>query len=305
MAKYTKTTFWLRFHTLSRLYVSFVFLPVILFSILSPSHAATGEYAIEQVKGNVYRFIDDRHRSLIVVGTHNILLVDTLNKPASVWLKSALEQRFHLPVKYVVYSHNHSDHIYGAEIFKSSNTTFIAHKLAYQDIVNTKAATVTPDITFTDKMQITLDDHEIELRYHGPNDGRGSISVLVLPEKVLFAADWIVIGRMPWQKLWSYDIQGVINSTQEVMQLDFDTFVGGHGNIGTKFEVGRYLNYMSQLYTAVIKSTLAGMTLEEMKKTIRLDEYKDLDFYEEWLPLNIEGVYKRLSEESGLGWRSN
>ena len=305
MKCYSRPAYGLLLQINIRLYISYVFLLLLILASFFPRHAVAQEYAIEQVKGNVYRFIDDRHRSLIVIGKQNILLVDTLNKPASVWLKSALERRFHLPVKYVVYSHNHSDHIYGAEIFKSSNTTFIAHKLAYQDIVNTKAATVTPDITFNDKMQITLDDHEIELRYHGPNDGRGSISVLVLPEKVLFAADWIVIGRMPWQKLWSYDIQGVINSTQEVMQLDFDTFVGGHGNIGTKNDVGRYLNYMTQLYAAVLKSTLAGMTLEVMKKTIRLDEYKDLDYYEEWLPLNIEGVYKRLSEESGLGWRSN
>lgn len=86
-------------------------------------------------------------------------------------------------------------------------------------------------MTFKDVMDIDLGDHVVELRYHGPNDGRGSISVRVMPEKVVFVVDWIVLGRMPWQKLWSYDIQGVINSTREVQNLNYDVFVGGawHG----------------------------------------------------------------------------
>ncbi len=44
------------------------------------------------------------------------------------------------------------------------------------------------------------------------------------PEKVLFVVDWIVLGRMPWKKLWSYDIQGMINSTRDALNLDFDVF---------------------------------------------------------------------------------
>ena len=268
------------------------------------SHPALAdEYRIENVKGSVYRFVDDRHRSLFVVGKSGILVVDTLNAPAAKWLSAELEKRFHLPVRYVVYSHNHSDHIYGAEAFQSPHTVFIAQELARQDIVATKAATVVPDLTFKQQMTVTLDDHTIELRYHGPNDGRGSISVLVKPEKVLFVADWIVLGRMPWQKLWSYDIQGVINSTHEVLDLGFDVFFGGHGTVGNRAGVERYLKYMETLYAEVAKGALAGKSLKEMQQEIRLDDYKDLEHYEEWLPLNIEGVYERLMEESGMGWR--
>lgn len=131
-------------------------------------------------------------------------------------------------------------------------TTFIAQELAKQDIVTTRAKTVIPDVTFKDAMDIDLGNHVVELRYHGPNDGRGSISVRVMPERVLFVVDWIVLGRMPWQKLWSYDIQGVINSTREVQNLDYDVFVGGHGTVGTKADVARYLRYMETLYAKVI-----------------------------------------------------
>ncbi|MEI8641832.1 MBL fold metallo-hydrolase [Pseudoalteromonas sp. Hal099] len=67
-----------------------------------------------------------------------------------------MKTRYNVPVKYVVYSHNHSDHIYGAEVFKSTHTTFVAHKLTAQDIKNTKIKTVMPNLTFDDELILTL-----------------------------------------------------------------------------------------------------------------------------------------------------
>ncbi|MBW2601864.1 MAG: hypothetical protein JRD47_08080 [Deltaproteobacteria bacterium] len=39
------------------------------------------------------------------------------------------------------------------------------------------------------------------------------------------------------------------------------------------------------------------------KKNTQLDQYSHLKHYNEWLPMNIEGVYERLMEESGMSWR--
>lgn len=282
---------------------SLLSLTVIVLTTISSPTTSANDYTIENVQGDVYRFVNDRHRSVFLVTREGILLTDPLNEDASKWLKAELKKRFDVPVRYVIYSHNHSDHIYGAKVFDDPQTTFIAHDLAKQDIQNTKADTVIPDISFKERTGVSLDVHTVELRYHGPNDGRGSISMLFQPEKVLFVVDWIVLGRMPWQKLWSYDIQGMINSTKQVLELDFDVFVGGHGDIGTKPDVKRYLAYMEALYAAVINGITSGQSLEEMKQNIHLDSYSDLEHYDNWLPLNIEGVYERLMEESGMGWR--
>lgn len=262
-------------------------------------------YSIEQVKGNVYRFVNDRHRSVLMVTEEGIIVTDPMNAAAAKWLKNELKQRFNKPVRYVIYSHNHSDHVYGAEVFKEPGVDFVSHILAQQDLLRTRANTVIPNITFGSKMNIRLGDSEVELRYHGPNDGRGSISMLFKPAKVIYVTDWIVLGRMPWQKLWSYDIQGMINSTQEVLDLDFDILVGGHADIGRKEQVRDYLTYLDTLYSTVIDGIHNGRSLPEMKKNVRLDRYKHLANYEEWLPLNIEGVYRRLMEESGMGGRSD
>ena len=62
---------------------------------------------------------------------------------------------------------------------------------------------------------------------------------------------------------------------------------------------------IEQLYSQVTDGVLAGKSLDDIKQSVKLDEFKDLKQYEAWLPLNIEGVYERLMEESGMGWRSD
>lgn len=262
-------------------------------------------YEIEDLGDGLHRFIDDRHRSVFLITPQGAIVTDPLNKKAATWLNEQIKTRFNVPVKYVVYSHNHSDHIYGAEVFKSPHTTFVAHKLTAQDIKNTHMTTVMPTLTFDGELTLNLGGSTVKLNYHGPNDGRGSVSMLFKKQKTLFVVDWIVIGRMPWQKLWSYDIQGMINSTQAVLQYDFDTFVGGHADVGSKADVTRYLSYIEQLYSQVTAGALAGQSLDEIKQNVKLDEFADLKQYKAWLPLNIEGVYERLMEESGMGWRSD
>lgn len=120
-----------------------------------------------------------------------------------------------------------------------------------------------------------------------------------MPANVLFVADWIVLGRMPYKELPGYDIHGMIRSTQQVLnEQPFDVFVGAHADRGTREDVKRYSNYLRALYAKVRDGMLAGKSLDTLQREIRLDEYSDLKMYEEWLPLNIEGVYKTLNEQS-------
>jgi len=73
--------------------------------------------------------------------------------------------------------------------------------------------------------------------------------------------------------------------------MDFDLLVGGHANAGDKDDVRFYLSYIEQLYSAVLDGMRKGKSLETLQQEIRLDAFKDMAMYEDWLPLNIEGVY--------------
>ncbi len=275
---------------------------VVMLALLS-SFSICHAYQLEPIKEGLFRFVDGRHRSMVWVGQYGVLIIDPLNPKAAEWLKAKIKKTFDKPIRYVIYSHNHSDHIYGGELLQSSQTTFIAHELVKEDILSTGAKAVVPDVTFKKKLSVVMDGQHLDLRYHGPNDGRGSISMHFREKKVLFIVDWALIGRMPWKGLWSYDVPGVIKSVEEVLALDFDIFVGGHADVGDKSGLAHYKNYLMDLSNSVVKGIQENKSLEDLQKSIRLDQYKDLRMYNEWLPLNIAGVYKGLMETSGMSWR--
>ena len=284
------------------------FLFALLLLALCPPPAAAQDaapdYQIEVMRENVYRFTAGNYRSVFMVTDDGLFLTDPISAPAATWLRAELERRFGLPIRYVAYSHNHVDHSAGGQAFAGDGAVFIAHERAAEDLRWTRAPTQLPDLTFSDDLTVTLGGSEVRLRYHGPNNGRGSVSMHFLPADVLYVVDWIVVGRMPYRDLLGYDIHGMIRSTREVLDgPDFALFVGGHAEAGTREDVARYLGYLEALYAAVRDGMLEGKTLDTLQAEIRLPAYADLRMYDAWLPLNVKGVYDTLVEQSYFDFR--
>jgi hypothetical protein len=76
--------------------------------------------------------------------------------------------------------------------------------------------------------------------------------------------------------------------------MDFDILAPGHGPLGDKSDVTAMQQYANDLHNAVLEQIKAGKTLGEAQAAITLDAYKDWAQYEDFLPLNIEGMYNRL-----------
>lgn len=273
---------------------------LLVWLVLAAPGAWAQEFKLELVKDGIYRFTAGAYHSAVWVAEDGIVVIDPLSKPAATWLQTELQRRFTQPLRYVVYSHNHYDHSYGGEALDGPGVTFVSHEMARADLVMSKAKTRTPELTFRDELTLYLGEQNLRLRYHGPNNGRGSVSCFFPSQRLLFVVDWIVVGRMPYQDLQGYDIAGMLASTREVLGWEWDTFLGGHAEIGGKGSVRRYLAYLETLHGAVRDGMLAGKSLATLQAEIRLDEYSDLAQYKEWLPLNIAGVYRTLADQSYL-----
>lgn len=82
--------------------------------------------ALTPIKGDVYRYQDNQHFGVVLVTDDGIVVADPLNRAAAEWLKGELAQRFPgKPVRYVLYSHHHSDHVSGGAVFPEARV--IAH----------------------------------------------------------------------------------------------------------------------------------------------------------------------------------
>ena len=266
---------------------------------LLPLSAAAQDYRIEHMTDNVYRVTSGKYRSVFMATDEGLFLTDPISTEAATWLRAELERRFDAPIRYLAYSHNHVDHTMGGDVLAGEGVTVVAHEDAAADLRRTRVPTALPDVTFREETTITLGDSRVELRYYGPNNGRGSVSMRFLPADVLFVVDWIVLGRMPYKDLPGYDIHGMIASTRAVLEGPrFDLFIGGHGAAGTRADVERYLAYLEALYGAVRDGMLAGKTKAQLREEIRLPTYSDLRMYDEWLPMNVTGVYDTLMDMS-------
>lgn len=86
-----------------------------------------GTRAITQIEGDLYRFQNNQHFSVFLVTPDGVIMGDPINGNAAEWLKQEIDERFGVPVKYVVYSHHHADHASGGAVF-ADTATFIGHE---------------------------------------------------------------------------------------------------------------------------------------------------------------------------------
>ncbi len=249
---------------------------------------------ITRIAGDLYRFQNSAHYSVFLVTPAGIIVTDPINADAARWLKAELHKRFNKPVKYLIYSHDHRDHSAGGEVF-ADTATVIAHDNAKVTIIAEKRPTAVPDLTFSDRMTLELGGKVVELVYVGRSHSNNMIAMRFPAERAVFAVDFISVKRLPYMNLSDSYFPDWIEAIKVVEAMDFDILVPGHGPLGTKADAIDHRRYMEDLYAAVQAAARAGRTLEEMKQSIKLDQYKDWGNYEGWLALNIEGVYQRVS----------
>ena len=249
---------------------------------------------ITKIAGDLYRFQNKFHYSVFLVTPEGVIVTDPIDAEAAAWLKAEIASRFNQPIKYLVYSHDHRDHIAGGEVF-ADTATVVAHENAKATIVGEKRPTAVPDVTFSDNMTIELGGKTVHLLYLGPSHSDNMIVMHFPEERALFTVDFISVKRLPYMNLSDSYFPDWIETIRRVEALDFDILVPGHGPLGTKADAADHGDYLQDLYDAVLAGARAGQSLDEMKASIKLETYKDWGRYAEWLPLNIEGVYQRVS----------
>lgn len=250
--------------------------------------------AVTQVSGDLYRFQNNFHYSVFLVTPDGIIVTDPIDRDAAVWLKSELKTRFDKPIRYLIYSHDHSDHITGGEVF-ADEAIVVAHENAKATIVGEQRPTAVPEITFSERMTIELGGKTVELIYVGRSHSDNMIAMHFPAERAVFAVDFISVDRLPYRDLSDAYFPDWIDAIEIVEVIDFDVLIPGHGPVGTKEDAAEHRRYLEALYEAVLSAAREGKTLEEMKRTITLDEFKDFGQYDDWRELNIEGMYRQIS----------
>jgi glyoxylase-like metal-dependent hydrolase (beta-lactamase superfamily II) len=246
---------------------------------------------ITRIAGDLWRFRNNNHYSVFLVTPAGIVATDPINADAAQWLKAQFKERFNQTAKYLVYSHDHADHISGGEVF-ADTAVIVAHENAHAVIVGEKRPTPPPQVTFAEGMRIELGGAVVDLHYVGRNHSDNSLVLRVPAARTAFAVDFIPIKSLPFRTLPDAYLGEWLASLRRVEALDFDVLAPGHGGLGTRADVAAFRGYMEELHAAVLAGARAGKQLAELQASILMEKYKDWGGYAEMRPLNIEGMYR-------------
>jgi glyoxylase-like metal-dependent hydrolase (beta-lactamase superfamily II) len=270
-----------------------VLLIAFLWAVAFGAARAQPQREIAPIGGDLYRFRNANHFSVFLVTPAGIIATDPIDADAARWLKSELTRRFAKPVKYLIYSHDHSDHISGGEVF-TDTAVVIAHENAKAVILGERRPTAVPDVTFSDRLTVELGGKRVELFYLGKNHSDNSIVMRFPDERVLFAVDFIPVKSLPFRDFPDAYIDEWIESLRKAEALDFDILAPGHGALGRKEDVRAVRGYLEELREQVLGYLRDGKSVDEIKRLVKMEKYDGWGNYKNYLPLNIEGMARHL-----------
>jgi glyoxylase-like metal-dependent hydrolase (beta-lactamase superfamily II) len=161
-----------------------------------------------------------------------------------------------------------------------------------------------PDIVYSERMTLRFGGKTINLIFPGKNHANDGTAVLFADERVLFTVDFpadaLTLDTMhsmpsacgPFD---GHSMDEWIKSYRSLEALDFDIAVGGHGTTPfARKDITAGREFFEYLQHEVQAAMSKGMTLDQMRKTIMLEPYKDWKHYEQLRGPNIEAAYYNL-----------
>lgn len=251
--------------------------------------------SITQISKSVYRFGSDNQFGAYVLTAEGIIVVDGhyCQSNTTQWLKSELEKRHDVPVKYVVLSHDHQDHNCHTGIFSDTAVT-IGHRNILPHIVRENRNSAVPTILFDDEMDIVLGGVTVRLLFFGPTHSDNLIQVHIPDEQVLIAVD-MAKGRSIFPDYRDMEVNNTLRVLKILAHLpDVDVVLPGHGPVTTQQNFNDSRHYIEALRDEVLRYMVEGMTLDEMRKRIELEDFSDYTLRDRFFDGNIVSMYHYL-----------
>lgn len=223
-----------------------------------------------------------------IVGTNGVVVVDTFEDVAPARnLLAAIRKITDLPIRYVINTHYHLDHVGGNSVFAEAGATILAHRnvRGWERTENLKffgndpkpekrayvEAFVLPDTLYTDAVDIYLGNRLVQVRHMLGHTGGDS--VVIVPSAKNYRTDIVFGGDLIWQK----HIPNLIDASTDLWIQTLDklaqersaaTFVPGHGDLATADDVRDFRNYLVTVRKEVAQAQSERKTETELTEAV-------------------------------------
>ena len=250
-----------------------------------------------------------------IIGTTSVAVIDTGGSfKTGQALLAAIKQQTDLPVRHVINTHMHPDHVLGNAAFAAEGVTFWGHgKLtsalqrrseqylqANADLLGEAAFAGTrivyPNRTVEDKAEIDLGGRILDLKAvptaHTDND----LTVTDRMTKTVWLGDLLFVRHVP---ALDGSITGWLSAMEQLSKIEAERVVPGHGPVVGSWPQAlepqrRYLQSLADEIRAHLQN---GTALSEAAKTTGLSERDAWVLFEEFNARNVAAAYTELEWE--------
>ena len=262
---------------------------------VSAQQPARPAIATTKVSGtdNVYVFRNGGHQAMFIVTADGVIATDPVAYGRPTGGKAYVDEIRKItdkPIRYVIYSHHHYDHVAGGKALKDAGATFIAHKRAKERLAQLNDPhTVLPDEVVGDEGRtITLGGTTLELHYMGLNHSDTTLVMRLPKEKILFIVDTIPVGTFPARGMIDFHPFETEAFIRKVLAMDWERMIPGHpgapdDRLGTKQDAQDVLTLYQDASAAMKVLAQDGKCYDTAEKEFKLPKYEKWPGYESGL----------------------
>jgi cyclase len=275
------------------------------------------EIKVHPVAGAVYMLEGAGGNIGVSVGDDGIVIIDDQFAPLAPKIKTALKGISNKPVRFVINTHWHGDHVGGNSQFGTDSTIIAQENVRkrMQEGSTTPDRTVKPYpkealpiITFNDRATVHLNGEDIRAIHAASGHTDGDSIIYFTKSNVIHMGDDFVTYGFPFIDLESGgSVEGMIAAVEKVISTaPADAkIIPGHGPISSVADMKPFVQMIRETRSKVEAGLKQGKTIDQLKQE------KVLSGYEKWsgdfIDTNkwIDTLYHDLTDKKGEYMKHN
>jgi cyclase len=243
-----------------------------------------------QLSDNIYYLQGQGGNIGVSIGDDGVFIIDDQFAPLSNKILDVLEGLSDQPVRFVLNTHYHPDHVGGNANMAGIGAVIVAHENVRKILVagfssddlnqalTAEQSLGLPIVTFTDTVNFHLNGDSIHVFHIGPGHTGGDSFVYFRDDNIIHTGDVFRTTSYPRvDEASGGSFHGIVESYEKLLEIsNADTrFLPGHGVVSSQADVREQLQMFVTIRNRVQNAINEGMSLEQILGAGLTTEYDE------------------------------